>query len=78
VVKADAEATGPGGGRLLLSGRPEQIREDTRWLAGQGVTEIFYDLNWDPQVGSPDADPAAAAARAAEILDALAPVSEGG
>jgi probable F420-dependent oxidoreductase len=78
VVKADAEATGPGGGRLLLSGRPEQIREDTRWLAGQGVTEIFYDLNWDPQVGSPDADPAAATARAAEILDALAPVAERG
>src|SRR6516225_2057462 len=78
VVKADAEATGPGGGRLLLSGRPDQIREDTRWLAGQGVTEIFYDLNWDPQVGSPDAAPASAAARAGEILDALAPVSAGG
>ena len=78
VVKADAEATGPGGGRLLLSGGPDQIREDTRWLADQGVTEIFYDLNWDPQVGSPDADPASAAARAGEILDALAPVSAGG
>ena len=78
VVRAGAEATAPGGGRLLLSGRPDQIREDTRWLAGQGVTEIFYDLNWDPQVGSPDADPASAAARAGEILDALAPVSAGG
>jgi len=78
VVRAGAEATAPGGSRLLLSGRPDQIREDTRWLAGQGVTEIFYDLNWDPQVGSPDADPASAAARAGEILDALAPVSAGG
>ena len=78
VVRAGAEATAPEGDRLLLSGRPEQIREDTRWLAGQGVTEIFYDLNWDPQVGSPDADPAAATARAAEILDALAPVAERG
>ena len=37
------------------------------------MTEIFYDLNWDPQVGSPDADPAAAVRRAGEILDALAP-----
>ena len=78
VVRAGAEATAPEGDRLLLSGRPDQIREDTRWLAGQGVTEIFYDLNWDPQVGSPDADPASAAARAGEILDALAPVSAGG
>jgi len=78
VVRAGAEATAPEGDRLLLSGRPDQIREDTRWLAGQGVTEIFYDLNWDPQVGSPDADPAAATARAAEILDALAPVAERG
>jgi probable F420-dependent oxidoreductase len=73
VVRTAEERTGPGGDRLLLSGSPEQIREDTQWLASQGVTEIFYDLNWDPQVGSPDVDPAAAAARAAELLDALAP-----
>jgi len=73
VVRAGAEVPGPEGGRLLLSGSHDQIREDTRWLAGQGVTEIFYDLNWDPLVGSPDADPAAAAARAAELLVALAP-----
>jgi alkanesulfonate monooxygenase SsuD/methylene tetrahydromethanopterin reductase-like flavin-dependent oxidoreductase (luciferase family) len=73
VVRAGAEATGPGGDRLLLSGSYEQIKEDTDWLASQGVTEVFYDLNWDPQVGSPNVDPAAAAARAAELLDALAP-----
>jgi alkanesulfonate monooxygenase SsuD/methylene tetrahydromethanopterin reductase-like flavin-dependent oxidoreductase (luciferase family) len=77
VVRAETEATATGGGRLLLSGPPDQIREDTRWLAGQGVTEIFYDLNWDPQVGSPDADPAAATARAEEILEALAPAADG-
>ena len=73
VVRAGAEAHGPDGGRLPLSGGYDQIRADTEWLAGQGVTEIFYDLNWDPQVGAPDADPAAATARATEILDALAP-----
>ena len=78
VVRAGAEATATGGGRLLLSGPPEQIREDARWLAGQGVTEIFYDLNWDPRVGSPDADPAAATARAEEVLEALAPAADGG
>ena len=53
VVLAGAEATGPDGGRLLLSGCYEQIREDAAWLAGQGVTELFYDLNWDPQIGTP-------------------------
>ena len=74
VVRAGAEAPGPGGdGRRLLSGSPGQIREDTRWLAGQGVTEIFYDLNWDPLVGAPDADAAGAAARAEQILEGLAP-----
>jgi probable F420-dependent oxidoreductase len=73
VVRAGAEVAGPGGGRLLLSGSPAQIREDTAWLAAQGVTEIFYDLNWDPEVGSPKVDPAAATARASELLDALAP-----
>jgi probable F420-dependent oxidoreductase len=74
VVRAGAEVpAGEGGGRLLLSGHPDQIREDTRWLGEQGVTEVFYDLNWDPQVGSPDVDPASATARAIELLDALAP-----
>jgi probable F420-dependent oxidoreductase len=73
VVRAGAEVPAPGGGRVLLSGSHDQIREDTRWLEEQGVTEIFYDLNWDPLVGSPDVEPAAATARAAGLLDALAP-----
>ena len=37
---------------------------------------VFYDLNWDPLVGSPGADPVGAAARATEILDGLAPAAE--
>lgn len=74
VVRYGAPVTVPeGGGRMLLSGSFNDIRTDTHWLAEQGVTEIFYDLNWDPLVGAPDADPAGAAARAAEILDGLAP-----
>jgi probable F420-dependent oxidoreductase len=73
VVRAGAPAQGPDGSRLLLSGGYDQIRADTQWLAERGVTEVFYDLNWDPQVGAPDADPAAATARASQILDALAP-----
>jgi probable F420-dependent oxidoreductase len=73
VVLAGAEAKGPGGARRLLSGSYAQIREDAAWLAEQGVTELFYDLNWDPQVGSPAATPQAAAERAGEILAELAP-----
>ena len=42
-------------------------------LAAQGVTEVFVDLNFDPQIGSPDADPAESVRRAHEVLDALAP-----
>ncbi len=74
VVRWGAPATVPeGGGRVRLSGSFDDIRADTQWLAEQGVTDIFYDLNWDPLVGAPDADPAGAAARAEEILEGLAP-----
>jgi probable F420-dependent oxidoreductase len=56
-----------------LSGTPEQVREDLGWLATQGVTEVFFDLNWDPKIGSPDAEPGQAVERAEEILETLAP-----
>jgi probable F420-dependent oxidoreductase len=73
VVLAGNEEKGPDGGRRLLSGSFAQIREDAAWLGEQGVTELFYDLNWDPQVGSPSVEPEAAAARAEVILTELAP-----
>jgi probable F420-dependent oxidoreductase len=59
----------------LLSGDYDKIRADVAWLAGQGVTELFYDLNWDPLIGSPDVAPQAAADRAAGILEALKPAA---
>ena len=62
-----------GDGSQLLSGSYEKIRDDTEWLGSQGVTELFYDLNWDPLVGNPAVEPEAAAARAILIMDALAP-----
>jgi probable F420-dependent oxidoreductase len=62
-----------GDGNRLLEGSYEKIRADTAWLAGQGVTELFYDLNWDPLIGSPEVAPEAAAERAGEILEALKP-----
>jgi probable F420-dependent oxidoreductase len=58
---------------IPLSGDWEQIRANAALYAEAGVTELFYDLNWDPLIGSPDADPKVAAERAEEILTALAP-----
>jgi probable F420-dependent oxidoreductase len=61
------------GERLLLSGSYEQIRADTAWLGEHGVTEVFYDLNWDPLVGNPSVEVNSATERAREIIEALAP-----
>lgn len=76
VVRAGAEAKGSSGKRLLLSGGYPQIREDVAWLESCGVTEVFYDLNWDPLVGNPKVSPEDATARASEIMEALAPKEE--
>ncbi|MBO0832941.1 MAG: TIGR03619 family F420-dependent LLM class oxidoreductase [Actinobacteria bacterium] len=73
VVRVGEPVTGPEGQRVRLSGDYDQIRADTEWLGEQGVTEVFYDLNWDPQVGAPEAPVDAATERAREILHALAP-----
>ncbi|GAA0722094.1 TIGR03619 family F420-dependent LLM class oxidoreductase [Dactylosporangium roseum] len=62
------------GERRRLSGTYEQVREDVAWLGTQGVTEVFYDLNWDPRVAGPGVDPSAAVDRALTVLHNLAPV----
>ena len=64
-------------GSVPLSGSWEQIRANAQLYAEAGVTELFYDLNWDPLIGSPDADPRVAGERAGEILTALAPGPNG-
>ena len=74
-MRAGAPLPGTDGQRLLLSGDYDQVKEDTAWLGEVGITEVFYDLNWDPQIGSPDAEPLAAVARAVEIMEALAPAA---
>ncbi|HEX5542371.1 MAG TPA: TIGR03619 family F420-dependent LLM class oxidoreductase [Micromonospora sp.] len=56
-----------------LTGTLDQIRADIDDLAGLGLSELFLDLNFDPEIASPDADPAASMHRAEEVLDALAP-----
>lgn len=72
VVRFGDPIDGPDG-RLPLSGSAAQIRGDFERLADNGVTEVFLDLNWDPQIGAPDADPSAATARAGTLLDTLRP-----
>jgi probable F420-dependent oxidoreductase len=72
VVRAGKAVTSSGQ-RVLLSGSFEQIRQDTAWLESCGVTEVFYDLNWDPLVGDPAGDEGRAVLRASEVLEALAP-----
>jgi probable F420-dependent oxidoreductase len=62
---------GPRTGRL--SGSYQDIRDDTAWLAEQGVTELYYDLNWDKRVGNPAVPTEEATALAMEIAEALAP-----
>lgn len=57
----------------VLSGTYEQIRAGAEQYAEAGVTELFYDLNYDRSIGSPDADPVAGAERAREIMHALRP-----
>ena len=59
--------------RTPLQGTADQIRDDLGHLADQGVTEVFLDLNWDPQTVSADVDPATALGNAERVLTAFAP-----
>jgi probable F420-dependent oxidoreductase len=65
--------TGGGVDRRPLTGSLDEVRKDLGVLADQGVTEVFLDMNWDPEIGSPDADPDQALQRVETALDALAP-----
>jgi hypothetical protein len=59
--------------RRPLRGSLDEIRADVAALERQSVTELFVDLNFDPRIGSVDADAAASMRRAHEVLEALAP-----
>jgi probable F420-dependent oxidoreductase len=75
VCRGSAKVRPAGGGtqRAPLAGTLEQIRSDFDAIAAQGITELFIDLNFDPEIGSPDADQAASRGRADEALEAFAP-----
>jgi probable F420-dependent oxidoreductase len=72
VVKLGDEA---GTDRKPLTGSAAQIKDDFAMLEGQGVTEVFLDLNFDPTIGNPAADPAKSLATAHAALEAFAPAS---
>lgn len=65
----------PGPRTARLTGTYDDIRADTAWLAEQGVTELYYDLNWHEGIGNPTVPSAEATALATEIAEALAPHS---
>ncbi|GII27936.1 TIGR03619 family F420-dependent LLM class oxidoreductase [Planotetraspora mira] len=69
VTQPGRDAAGP------LVGPYAKIREDVEMLAAKGVTEVFHDLNFNPEIGNPDADPRESMCRAEEALEELAPAS---
>ena len=66
VAKVREDERGP------LTGSLEDIRSDLEAIKMQGMTETFIDLNFDPEIGSPTADPERSMDRARELLQALA------
>lgn len=73
VLALDEELRDREGRRRPLSGTEQEIREDLDALRVAGVTEVFLDLNFNPQVGSPDADPSSSLALARTALETFAP-----
>ena len=74
-ASSTSSTTSPGPGRRSLQGTREQVLDDLRGLRAHGVTEVFFDLNFSPRVGSPDVDPGQAVAYAERVLDAFAPAN---
>jgi probable F420-dependent oxidoreductase len=75
VVLLGDRADDDSGNRRPLTGSDDEIRGDLQHLEEQGVTDVFVDLNFNPRVGNPDADPAAAREFADEVLETFAPAS---
>lgn len=56
-----------------LGGSYQRLRAATDWLAEQGITELFYDPNFDPAVVGMDVPPEVALATVTEMMAELAP-----
>jgi probable F420-dependent oxidoreductase len=55
-----------------LSGTLDKIRADLQAYAGNGADEVFLDLNFDEQIGTPDADPGRSMDVAYRVLEEFA------
>jgi len=62
-----------GDGRRPLWGSLDQIRNDIDSYRAAGLDELFLELNFDPAVAAPGADPKAAMDKALRLLDEFAP-----
>lgn len=61
------------GERGPLTGSLDDVRADLATVAATGMTDAFVDLNFDPVIADPDADPATSMRHARRVLEALAP-----
>jgi alkanesulfonate monooxygenase SsuD/methylene tetrahydromethanopterin reductase-like flavin-dependent oxidoreductase (luciferase family) len=59
--------------RRPLWGSLDQIRRDVDRYRAAGLDDLFIELNFDPAIGAPDADPKTSMATALHLLEALAP-----
>ena len=56
-----------------MTGTVAKIKGDLEAYAAAGTSEVFLDLNFDEQIGNPDADPVRSMAVAHEVLETFAP-----
>jgi probable F420-dependent oxidoreductase len=74
VIRGVAELREPDGPDApSMSGPMDKIKADVQAYADAGANELFLDLNFDDQIGSPDADPARSMDVAHRMLEAFAP-----
>ncbi len=73
VVRIGTEVSDRDGRRRLLTGSIDQVQQDLDTLGEQGVTEVFVDPNFSPDVVSPTVEPARSLGTALELLERLAP-----
>lgn len=73
VCRAPVQVRESGDDGTPLRGPHEKVREDLQRLHEMGMTEVFLDLNFDPEIGHPEADPVRSLQRAEEVLEAFAP-----
>ncbi|HET6667752.1 MAG TPA: TIGR03619 family F420-dependent LLM class oxidoreductase [Intrasporangium sp.] len=73
VVRLGSEIKGRDGRRRLLTGSVDQVQTDLGVLGEQGVTEVFIDPNFSPDVVSPMVEPARSLGTALELMERLAP-----